>query len=623
MNSRLLRSVSIFAAAVAFGVPAKAGELIGTDSYVQVFGGWALSEGQSSYYEDIYDQVLHDGFVVGAAIGSHVGEGLRSELELSYVRNENDATDYDESDLEDYELDYDGHTSTVFLLGNLWKDFNLGAFRPYVGGGLGVGFLTNDGTYDSADYGWDDTGVGIAAQVGVGARFSAGERIVIDGGYRLRAVVDATFDDIGVDENGGSANSMYSHTLQLGAAYAFNGAAMPEMAGDANWYASLFGGAVIPDDNGVWSTATNYSFEGKAGFSVGVALGTRIADDLRAELELSYLNYQLESGTDGSHGRDPASGNLNSVFFLANVWQDFHLGALTPYIGGGFGFASTSIDDGELDGDVMSDRSGLSLAGQAGLGVRYGMTDRTELDFGYRFKSIVEAKILRSDGDDFDNAELASNQHVLQAGVTYNAGPLASIQPTADVTPVDSHYVSLFGGAVFPLAAHIASNSSNYIAEFNTGYTIGAAVGTSLTERLRGEVELSYTASDVETVTDSDSPADDRGNDVAGTYLMANLWHDMSLLGLTPYIGGGVGVALMDVDVILDKAGDRIDSRSLALALQVGGGIRFDLTERLTLDAGYRFKSALGVVTEPANDDYYGYGSYYTQIAQLGAAWKF
>lgn len=486
---------------------ARAGDVAQSHTYIQLFGGYAISSGQSSYYDDVYDQVLHDGFVVGAALGTYVGDGLRLEQELSYVRNENDATDYDESDVDDYHDDYTGHTSSIYILTNLWKEVGLGPLRPYAGAGLGVGFIKNDGDYDDGENGWNDTGFGLAAQLGAGLRFGLGDSLALDAGYRLKGIVDATFTDIGVDEQGGSGNSVYSHTFQLGAAYAINGSAMPDLGEGGNWYVSLFGGAAMPS-SGVWSTADVYTFEGKTGFSVGMAIGTELADGLRGELELSYLNYALDAYSSETGSSEKASGNLKAGFLLANVWNDIDLGFMTPYVGGGLGFALAHMSDGDFDGDQLSDSKGLSFAGQFGVGARFGVTDHLQLDVGYRFKSIIEAMIQTDDENVYENAELASHQHVLQAGLTYNIAGTPTVEPMADVADSpDGLYASLFGGAVFPAHTHIASNSSNYIAEFKTGFIVGAAVGASLTDSLRGEVELSYLSSDVKQVTEEDSKA--------------------------------------------------------------------------------------------------------------------
>lgn len=625
MKKCLLATASAMAAALILSSAARAEGTLGSNPYISVFGGFAASSAHSSYYDDVYDQILRNGFVVGAAIGTYVGDGLRLEQELSFISNENDATSYYETDREDYYDDYDGNTSAVYLLTNLWKEAGFGAFRPYIGGGLGVGFITNDGSYYGGENGWNDTGFGLAAQLGGGARIAVSDHVAVDVGYRLKGIVDATFTDIGREENGGSANSVYSQTVQVGASYAFGGGeAMPALGEGGNFYVSLFGGAVFPE-NAIWSTADVYTVEGKTGFTIGAALGTELVDGLRGELELSYLSYALDSYSSEAGYDESASGNVQTGFLLANVWKDIDLGFMTPYVGGGLGFALAQIDDGDMGGQIVSGDRGLSLAGQFGLGARFSIMDHMQLDVGYRFKSIIEAVIISDEENDFDNAELATYQHVLQAGLTYNFGE-ASIQPTADV-PDEAHdvYVSLFGGAAWPTDTMIASDNENYIASFKTGFTLGAAVGTSINDSLRGEVELSYLASDVDRVTEEDDEAIDRGNSLGGTFLLANLWYDMNLAGFTPYFGGGVGMALMNVDIILDeKDSNEIDDSSLAFAAQLGAGVRFDVTDAVTIDAGYRFKAAMGVGTEGAEDGAeHGYGSYYANIAQAGLSYKF
>lgn len=618
-------SVSTLAllAGAAWSSGAQAG-LLGDDAYISVFGGYTTGFGQSNYFDDIYDQVLRDGFVAGIAVGSHVGNGLRVERELSYVRQKNDKTEYDEPSEADYFQDYTGYTSGLFLLTNVWKDFDLGPLRPYAGGGLGIGYLRNHSTYNSGGNGWNDTGLGLAAQLGAGARLGLSDRLALDFGYRLRTIVDATFDDIGVDGNGGSANSIYNHSFQLGMSYALNGSAMPAMDEGANWYASLFGGAALPD-NAAFGTNDVYTLEGKTGFTIGAAVGTELADNLRGELELSYLQYGLNSYSSARGDSDPASGDVRAGFILANVWKDFDLGMMRPYVGGGLGFALADINDGDFDGNAVSGRNGLSFAGQFGFGARFDLSDRTQIDVGYRFKSVVEAMIKTAEGDDYDNAEFASHQHVLQLGLTHNFGGV-SVEPAADLPDtIDNRYISLFAGVVVPLDTHIAYDGSNYIAEFKTGFLVGAAIGGDISNTLRGEVELSHYSSNIKVVTEENVPATDTGENVSGTFLMANLWRDVELGSFTPYFGGGVGMALMDVDIIMDDAGDdEIKDTSLALAAQIGGGIRVPVSDNLTIDAGYRFKGALGVVTEGGfGDANHGYASYYAHVGQIGASWRF
>jgi opacity protein-like surface antigen len=97
------------------------------------------------------------GFLVGGVLGYNWGDtGFRSELELSYSQANLDGFDVDWDNerrsspgLPDRDdLDFDGDVSVTYLFGNLWYGFghmmNMGGISPYIGGGLGVGFVNVD-----------------------------------------------------------------------------------------------------------------------------------------------------------------------------------------------------------------------------------------------------------------------------------------------------------------------------------------------------------------------------------------------------------------------------------------------------------------------------------------------
>jgi opacity protein-like surface antigen len=590
--------------------------------YISVFGGVNFSRGHASYYDDIYDIRLNDGFSVGAAIGNHINNGLRFERELSYIRNGNDATRFDTTGGFDV---LSGHTDAVFLLANLWKDIDLGGISPYVGGGLGAAYLSSKGSYNPGGgvVGWDDSEIGLAIQLGAGLRFALNDRLAVDAGYRLRAVIDASFDGDPTfnDENG--AFSFYSHSAQLGVSYALgeNSQIMPAGSDSSSWYVSLFGGVVFPEDS-AFNYGTVYSIDNKTGFTVGAAVGTELAPELRGELELSYLRHALHTFSDDSITTAAARGHLDQGFLFLNIWKDFHLGMILPYIGGGLGVALADFDNADLDGNLVSSHTGYGMAGQFGFGARMGLTDNIAVDLGYRFKSQFDT-FIEGGGNLTDNAELATYNHVVQLGVTYGIGE--GISPAADVPEsISSRYVSVFGGVAFPLDTHIAHDAENYMIDFHDGFTVGAAIGGDVAKDLRGEIEVSYVDYNVD-------HADEQGflpanGDVNSYFLLANLWRDFHLGMFQPYLGGGVGMALMDVDLDIDPGTDHHSKdTTLAFAAQAGSGIRFDLTDTITLDLGYRFKAAMGVLTKGVTgvDNDHSFGSYYTHIGQAGITWKF
>ncbi|QIG50764.1 porin family protein [Nordella sp. HKS 07] len=353
--------MALLLAATAYSHASRAADIgqpmVEPDWYLSVFGGASFAQGLATISSQ-KEIRLNDGFLLGGAIGRNLGEGLRSELEISYATNDNDWAQELAGGTK-YELN--GSTSAVFVLGNLWKDIRLSdTVQPYVGGGVGVGILNSDS--ESVDVDWDIDGFGLAGQLGAGLRFALTERLAVDAGYRLRAVVDASSNN-GDNDNG--VFSFYSHGVQLGASYALGAdSRIIGAAGDpSSWYVSLFAGAIFTETG--WNYGgSSYLIDHKTGFTVGGAVGTHIAPELRAELELSYARSKLENYSERDNDTQDASGDLEQGFILANIWKDFEFGLFTPYIGGGIGVGVLHFDDSELDSDKMSNDTNIGLAGQ-------------------------------------------------------------------------------------------------------------------------------------------------------------------------------------------------------------------------------------------------------------------
>src|SRR5690606_36340492 len=95
-----------------------------------------------------------------------------------------------------------GSISTIYLLGNVWWDFDIGGgFTPYVGGGVGAAWvmpnisLYEGGGYDPFEYAWDVPSLAPAAQIGAGVRYDFADNMKLDLGYRGKAVLGAHFAD--------------------------------------------------------------------------------------------------------------------------------------------------------------------------------------------------------------------------------------------------------------------------------------------------------------------------------------------------------------------------------------------------------------------------------------------
>jgi len=113
------------------------------------------------------------------------------------------------------------------------------------------------------------------------------------------------------------------------------------------------------------------------------------------------------------------------------------------------------------------------------------------------------------------------------------------------------------------------------------GWAIGTGIGAYMTEQLRTDLRLDY----------GGSYSIGGGRDMSVTTLTGNLYFDIPTnTAFTPYVGAGLGYGWVPVDGGSDRDG-------LTLALMAGAG--FDMTDRLTLDAGYRFRDIMTSGADP------------------------
>ena len=75
------------------------------------------------------------------------------------------------------------------------------------------------------------------------------------------------------------------------------------------------------------------------------------------------------------------------------------------------------------------------------------------------------------------------------------------------------------------------------------------------------------------------------------TYAMVNAWYGVDLGGVTPFIGGGVGLASATFE---SDFSDPFESASFtdteyAWAAQIGAGVSVDLTQDIALTGRYRY----------------------------------
>ncbi|MFO1091421.1 MAG: acyloxyacyl hydrolase [Hyphomicrobiales bacterium] len=160
-------------------------------------------------------------------------------------------------------------------------------------------------------------------------------------------------------------------------------------------------------------------------------------------------------------------------------------------------------------------------------------------------------------------------------------------------------------------------------ANFDTGFLVGGTFGYTFVDWARTEVEISYQQWDVnkisadfkgcanvaceDAVADLGPPGNFSFNsnaNIGALTIFGNVWLGFNMLpvvgdavntaagalgGLSPYFGGGIGVAFVDGNG--NNGGDfNLNDSDTAFAWQVGAGLRWNFASNMGLDVGYRFR---------------------------------
>jgi opacity protein-like surface antigen len=203
------------------------------DWYVSLFGGAAWLEDVETPYGDAGEALNYNidtasdaGFIVGGAIGTHLTDAVRVELEVAYSENDVDTLRYSGPQNDGTNYDGSGSFALLTFMANLWYDIPISeAVYPYVGGGAGLAIIdADDVIYDdesaTGDV-YDSSEVAFAFQLGAGLRWQAFENITFDVGYRLRGIDGPTFETSDDNTTDYDADWIWSHNVIGGVSFGF------------------------------------------------------------------------------------------------------------------------------------------------------------------------------------------------------------------------------------------------------------------------------------------------------------------------------------------------------------------------------------------------------------------
>lgn len=171
----------------------------------------------------------------------------------------------------------------------------------------------------------------------------------------------------------------------------------------------------------------------------------------------------------------------------------------------------------------------------------------------------------------------------------------ADYEPQAEPTVESGWYAGFFGGASWPRDMDF----EGFKLDLDRGFTVGGVVGSHFFDYLRAEVEASYARFDIDECIEGTGKCAVTEGDVSAFYLLGNLWFDFNLGSFSPYLGGGIGAARVDVDTSTFP-----DDNDWGFAFQAGAGVRFGLTDALQVDVGYRFKDVPDLSIDSLETDF-------------------
>jgi opacity protein-like surface antigen len=154
-------------------------------------------------------------------------------------------------------------------------------------------------------------------------------------------------------------------------------------------------------------------------------------------------------------------------------------------------------------------------------------------------------------------------------------------------------------------------------AEFDTGFNVGVTGGVDCGPG-RYELELTYRQNDFDQISDPGFGSLPVDGDISALAFMANAFWDIATGSpVTPYLGGGIGVANVSINDLGAFGVPFADDDDTVFAYQVGAGVALELNPNMALDLGYRYFAT----SDPEFTDVDGFkfeSEYKTHNASLG-----
>jgi opacity protein-like surface antigen len=229
MKKQLLAGVAVLGFTLCVTSAQAESPVSGFKPYVSVFAGASMaSELKTSQLisSSNYNLTLpiNNGYLLGGAIGVKLTDNVRIEVEFSRAQFTAKGLAVASGSSGSTSATAAGKVNANYLLGNIWLDVpNETSLTPYVGGGLGLGWVDSDVLFFGGPAGLGGNAkTGMAYQLGAGIKYNLNDSIAFDLGYRFKNIIKFEFDGTnGVTGYTAKGDDFNSHNIQLGLTYSF------------------------------------------------------------------------------------------------------------------------------------------------------------------------------------------------------------------------------------------------------------------------------------------------------------------------------------------------------------------------------------------------------------------
>lgn len=168
---------------------------------------------------------------------------------------------------------------------------------------------------------------------------------------------------------------------------------------------------------------------------------------------------------------------------------------------------------------------------------------------------------------------------------------VTAVAPSAAMAQSSGFYVGAGAGPNWTAESDITGSGIDTSADLDTGWMGALSGGYAHGNGLRTELELGYRSNGVDSVGSASATGD-----ATSWSLMSNLLYDIKNSSkFTPYIGLGLGGAIVNIDGTSPVNSSRIDESDTVFAYQGIAGLSYNLNDAAHLFADYRYMRTLDV----------------------------